>query len=61
MPDEHFIYRAVDSQGKSLKPIPYNELDLNAPWQTFDISHELTSTGIHKFVADYRSTLTRSA
>ena len=61
MPDEHFIYSAVDPNGKSIEPIPYKELDLNAPWQTFDISHELTSTGIRKFVADYRSTLARSA
>lgn len=37
MPDEHFIYRAVDARGKPLKPIPYKELDLSSPWQTFDI------------------------
>jgi hypothetical protein len=36
-------------------------LGLNNPWQSFDIAHELTTKGIQKFVADYRSTLKRSA
>lgn len=27
------------------------------PWESFDIAHELTTKGIHKFVADYQSTL----
>jgi hypothetical protein len=30
---------------------------LSAPWETFDIAHELTTKGIEKFVADYESTL----
>ncbi len=48
--------------GKPLKPIPYKkELDLNLPWQSFNIAHELTNKGIEKFVADYQSTLKRSA
>jgi len=46
MPDQHFSYK---------------ELDLNLPWQSFDVAHELTKVGIQKFVADYRSTLKRSA
>jgi transaldolase len=61
MPDRNFKYKAVDEGGKPLKPIPYKQLDLNLPWQSFDIAHELTTTGIQKFVADYRSTLQRSA
>jgi hypothetical protein len=44
-----------------LKTIPYKEADLSLPWQNFDIAHELTSKGTQKFVADYRSTLRRSA
>ena len=56
-PDAAFQYQAVDSSGKALKPIPYKELDLNADWESFDIRHELTTKGIEKFVADYRSTL----
>jgi transaldolase len=51
MPDEQFQYKG------SGKPIPYDELDLEQPWQAFDIQHELTRKGIEKFAADYRATL----
>ena len=61
MPDHDFRYQGVDATGKPLKAIPYKELDLNLHWQSFDIAHELTSKGIQKFVADYQSTLRRSA
>jgi hypothetical protein len=54
-------YKAVDAKGKPLKPIPCRELDLNLPWDTFDLAHELTTKGIQKFVADYQSTLRGSA
>jgi transaldolase len=55
MPDKQFQYKF------SGKPIPYEELDLEQPWETFDIQHELTRKGIEKFAADYRATLSRSA
>ena len=61
MPDQNFTYKAVGASGQSLKPIPYKELDLSLRWQSFDIANELTTKGIQKFVADYRSTLKRSA
>lgn len=61
MPDQNFTHKAVGANGQLLKPILYKELDLNLPWQSFDIAHELTTKGIQKFVADYRSTLKRSA
>ena len=61
MPDQGFSYKAVNASGKPLRAIPYKELDLQLPWQSFDIAHELTDQGIQKFVADYRSTLRRSA
>jgi len=61
MPDRDFIYKGASASGEPLKPIPYKELDLNQSWQSFDITHELTTKGIQKFVADYRSTLKRSA
>jgi len=61
MPARDFTYKAVGADGQLLKPIPYKELDLHLPWQSFDITHELTTKGIQKFVADYRSTLQRSA
>jgi transaldolase len=40
-----------------LKPIPYEELDLSQPWQSFDIKHELTDKGIDRFTADWNSLL----
>src|SRR4029077_8724678 len=61
MPDKNFSYKAVDASGKPLKPIPYKALDLDRPWQSFDTAHELTTVGIQKFAADYRSTLRPSA
>jgi transaldolase len=61
MPGKDFSYKAVDASGKLLKPIPYTALDLKRAWQSFDTAHELTTAGIQKFVADYRSTLRRSA
>jgi transaldolase len=61
MPDQDFVYKGVDAKGRGLKPIPYKDLDLNLPWDSFDLAHELTTKGIQKFVADYRSTLKRSA
>jgi transaldolase len=61
MPDKDFSYKAVDASGKPLEAIPYKVLDLKRPWQSFDPAHELTTAGIQKFVADYRSTLRRLA
>ena len=61
MPDRDFRYKGVDAKGNSLKVIPYKKLDLNLPWESFDIAHELTTKGIQKFVADYQNTLRPSA
>ena len=61
IPDANFRYKGIDASGKPLKSISYQELDLSLPWETFDIAHELTTKGIQKFVADYQSTLRRSA
>jgi len=61
MPDSTFSYKALNSDGQPLKPIPYQLLNLNSEWESFDITHELTTKGIQKFVADYQSTLRRSA
>ena len=61
MPDHNFKFKPVDAKGKPLKPIPYKELALNLSWDTLDLAHKLTTQGIQKFVADYRSTLRRSA
>jgi transaldolase len=61
LPEPTFRYEALDSKGKALRPIPYKELDLNAPWETFDLKHELTDKGIKRFVDDYKSTLKSAA
>jgi transaldolase len=61
LPDDSFVYRAIDSKGQRLNPIAYKELDLNTPWESFDLRHELTTKGIQKFVADYESTLRKTA
>ena len=60
-PDQAFIYTGIATNGQPLKPIPYKQLNLNLPRESFNIAHELTTKGIQKFVADYRSTLKRSA
>jgi transaldolase len=61
LPGKDFVYKPVDNNGKPLKPIPYEEIDLTRAWEDFDIRHELTTKGIQQFVADYRGTLKQSA
>src|SRR5262249_44713608 len=55
LPDESFVYSPKG------KPIPYQELDLAQSWESFNVEHELTTTGIEKFTADYRATLYQQA
>jgi transaldolase len=54
-PDSDFKYTGLG------KPILYQALALDQPWQSFNIEHELTRKGIAKFVADYRATLAQPA
>lgn len=61
LPGQDFVYRAVQAGGEPLKPIPYKDLQLTQPWESFNIDHELTTQGIRKFVADYESTIRRTA
>ena len=61
MPDRHFAYKAIGSNGEPLKPLPYKILRLSQPWENFDIAHELTTKGIQKFVEDYQNTLRQTA
>lgn len=55
LPDAGFKYEPVGA------PIPYQEVDLNQPWQAFNLEHELTRKGIEKFATDYRATLYQNA
>lgn len=48
IPDENFVYLAGN-----LKPVSYEELDLEKDWEEFDIYHELTEKGIAKFSNDW--------
>jgi len=59
MPDRHFVYRGVDTDGKPLKPIPYKNINLTKPWSAFNLRNELTRKGIEKFMADFEGTLRR--
>ena len=61
LPDASFHYDPLDAKGRPLKSIPFKDLDLSAPWESFDLKHDLTNKGIEKFVADYRSTLAPAA
>jgi predicted phosphoribosyltransferase len=45
---------------KPPEPIPYRTLDLTQEWERFDIHHDLTTRGVERFVADYKSTLKKS-
>jgi transaldolase len=40
---------------KGLKAIPFRELDLSRPWESFDIRHDLTDKGMEKFSADWNA------
>jgi transaldolase len=61
LPGVDFVYQGTDKADKPLKPIAYKSVDLNRAWESFDIRHDLTAKGIQQFVADYKSTLKRSA
>ena len=61
LPGADFVYQATDKADRPLRPIPYESVDLNRAWGSFDIQHDLTTKGIQQFVADYKSTLKQSA
>jgi transaldolase len=52
LPSKNYVYSAG-----SLAAIPYKELNLNQPWQSFDIHHELTDKGVDRFTADWNALL----
>lgn len=61
LPGKDFTYAGKTSGGTSLKALPYKPLNLEQPWEKFDISHELTTKGIQRFVEDYQKTLKKTA
>ena len=52
LPDENFIYHRSD-----LKPITYQELSLDQPWQEYDLHHDLTDSGLARFMDDWQALL----
>lgn len=48
---------AQDKIENNLRPIEHKKLDLNQPWQNFNIRHELTDVGLAKFASDWKSVL----
>jgi transaldolase len=50
VPGEDYRYNTGN-----LKKIPFKNLDLNKNWTEFDISHELTFTGMQNFSADWNN------
>jgi transaldolase len=50
VPGKEYKYDA----GK-MSAIPYREIALDKNWQTYDLRHDLTDTGMEKFSADWRS------
>ena len=55
LPSDDFAYKPVDSV------ISYEELNLEQPWEQFNVENELTRKGIQKFVSDYKSTLRKTS
>ena len=51
LPDEDFVYST------ELQPIEYQHLDISKSWEEYNITHELTDTGIKKFVEDWNAML----
>ncbi|MEM9336829.1 MAG: transaldolase family protein [Patescibacteria group bacterium] len=52
MPGDEYVYDSGD-----LTEIQYEEIDLEADWQSFDLSHQLVDEGVEKFVADWQKLL----
>lgn len=48
-----------ESEQPSLNPIEFAHIDLNMPWQEYNIEHELTKSGLLKFVDDWNSLVQR--
>jgi transaldolase len=55
LPDDRFSYKPAGAE------IPYEHLNLDQPWEQFNIGHELTVKGIRKFVSDYKATLRKAS
>ncbi|HXY53451.1 MAG TPA: transaldolase family protein [Nitrospirota bacterium] len=50
IPGDDYVYNV-----KSLRPIPYRNIDLGNKWEGYDIRHELTDKGMERFSADWNA------
>ena len=50
---------AQSQAAADLKPIPYEEIDLNKNWQDYDLHHDLTDTGIKRFAEDWNALINK--
>lgn len=50
LPDPKYIYPM-----QALRPIPYEFLDINSDWESFNIQHALTDKGLEKFSGDWNA------
>jgi hypothetical protein len=56
MPSSDFVDKGLDANGRALKRIQYKELDLKAPWNSFDLAHDLSKEGrLKNSTADYEA------
>lgn len=46
------------ARSESLREISYREINLNLPWQEYNLQHELTDAGLEKFAKDWNNLLT---
>lgn len=46
------------TSSENLSKIPYREINLNLPWQEYNLRHELTDAGLEKFSKDWNNLLT---
>lgn len=53
LPDAEYSYK-VDG----LTVLPYETIDLSQPWESFDLTHPLTDSGIVRFASDWNNLLT---
>ena len=49
-PQQNFVYPKGN-----LKDIIYQEIDLEKPWQQYNLSHPLTEAGVEKFASDWNN------
>lgn len=50
LPQPNFTYDTG-----SLKAIPYQEIPLDRPWRSYNLQHDLTDTGLKKFMEDWQT------